>query len=143
LPIVLSASNSGIEQAPQGTLYRAPPVFHVQTHHYCYPDVGIEMPLGSLPVVECNRWEPEPAASGVDARIEAYEAEVRAWAAARASEASEAAATEQLIAASMALTPDLIACQFCGNRFEEAELDIEMRCGLCRSHLPSPSKESP
>jgi len=34
---------------------------HVQVHHYCYPTVGIETELGSLPVVECNLWEPEPA----------------------------------------------------------------------------------
>lgn len=33
---------------------------HVGRHHYCYPDVGIETELGSLPVVECNRWDPCP-----------------------------------------------------------------------------------
>lgn len=32
--------------------------FHVNVHHYCYPDTGIETELGSLPVLECNRWEP-------------------------------------------------------------------------------------
>lgn len=32
--------------------------FHVETHHYCYPTMGIETKLGALPVLECNRWEP-------------------------------------------------------------------------------------
>lgn len=32
--------------------------FHTETHHYCYPTVGIETNLGALPVLECNRWEP-------------------------------------------------------------------------------------
>lgn len=32
--------------------------FHTKVHHYCYPDVGIETDLGSMPVVTCNRWEP-------------------------------------------------------------------------------------
>ena len=36
--------------------------FHVRVHHYCYPDVGIETELGSLPVLECNRWEPRALA---------------------------------------------------------------------------------
>lgn len=31
---------------------------HVQTHHYCYPTTGVETELGSLPVVECNKWAP-------------------------------------------------------------------------------------
>jgi hypothetical protein len=31
---------------------------HIQTSHYCYPDVGIEMVLGSEPVMSCNLWEP-------------------------------------------------------------------------------------
>ncbi len=32
--------------------------FYVRVHHYCYPDVGIETELGSLPVLKCNRWSP-------------------------------------------------------------------------------------
>lgn len=37
----------------------APPAaFHSETQHYCYPSPGVEMELGSLPVLECNRWEP-------------------------------------------------------------------------------------
>lgn len=32
--------------------------FHTATHHYCYPESGIEADLGALPVLECNRWLP-------------------------------------------------------------------------------------
>jgi hypothetical protein len=31
---------------------------HEETHHYCYPSPGIELKLGSLPIIHCNRWEP-------------------------------------------------------------------------------------
>jgi hypothetical protein len=33
-------------------------VFHTEAHHYCYPAVGIETRLGSLPVLQCSRWSP-------------------------------------------------------------------------------------
>ena len=33
-------------------------VFHTERHHYCYPNTGVETNLGSLPVLECNRWVP-------------------------------------------------------------------------------------
>jgi hypothetical protein len=32
--------------------------FHTATHHYCYPEKGIEADLGPLAVLECNRWWP-------------------------------------------------------------------------------------
>lgn len=32
--------------------------FHTEQHHYCYPTVGVETNLGSLPVLECSRWTP-------------------------------------------------------------------------------------
>lgn len=32
--------------------------FHTATHHYCYPEKGIEADLGALPVLECNLWLP-------------------------------------------------------------------------------------
>jgi formylmethanofuran dehydrogenase subunit E len=59
-----------------------------------------------------------------------YRAQVAAWEAARATEEFEAAEAERLIAQSMAETPT-IACQVCGNRFEEHELDVHMRCRSC------------
>ena len=143
LPIVLPEGTPGAQQTPRGTVYRAPAAFHVQTHHYCYPDTGIEMPLGVLPVVECNRWDPE--APGKDRGVavsrkdfeksdagRTYRAEVADWEAARAAETLEAAEAERLIAQSMAETPT-IACQVCGQRFEERELDIQMRCRGCLS----------
>ncbi len=156
-------------ECAKGVLYRAPAAFHVQTHHYCYPDTGIEMPLGALPVVECNRWEPRVppgvilvrGTRGVETRNreqpreaverlfwdsaagQAFRADVAAWEAARAAESLEAAEAERLIAQSME-TPT-IACQVCGNRFEEHELDIQMRCGGCRGAnlQPRASKETP
>jgi len=107
------------------------------------------MPLGALPVVECNRWDPggvfrdshghELEASTKEDRIflfwqrEAgadYRARVGAWEAARAAEQSEAAEAERLIAQSMADTPT-IACQVCGQKFEKHELDDQMRCRSC------------
>lgn len=162
LPIALPRGTPGAELTPQGTVYRAPAAFHVQTHHYCYPDTGIEMPLGALPVVECNRWSPRlpvgtPVVRGRDgmepahgrvathktadqhhtafwdtAAGQRFRADVADWEAARAAEQAEAAQAERLIAQSLFETPT-IACQVCGNRFEERELDIQMRCRGCQS----------
>lgn len=42
---------------PDGTVVTALPVFHEEHHHYCYPTPGIEIPLGSTPVLRCNRYE--------------------------------------------------------------------------------------
>jgi hypothetical protein len=56
--IQLDAQNPMDERKPDGTVVRHGRVFHVQTHHYCYPDVGIELELGALPLLECNRWVP-------------------------------------------------------------------------------------
>lgn len=72
------------------------PSFHIRVTHYCYPSPGIEMPLGALPVVRCNRWDPiaDDPVVGDDAdngrckrrrRFEdsylgkMYAAEVKAW----------------------------------------------------------------
>lgn len=160
LPIVLPEGTPGAQQTPQGTVYRAPAAFHVQTHHYCYPDTGIEMPLGALPVVECNRWDPsgvfrdsyghELDAPTREERIHLfwqgepgakYRAQVAAWEDDRAVEQAEAAEAERLIAQSME-TPT-IACQVCGNRYEEHELDIQMRCGGCRGANLRPRASDP
>jgi hypothetical protein len=47
----LPVMRDGVLVSPAGS-------FHVETHHYCYPDVGIETDLQATPVIECNRWEP-------------------------------------------------------------------------------------
>lgn len=135
-------------ECARGVLYRAPAAFHVQTHHYCYPDTGIEMPLGALPVVECNRWDPDIDVDGFwpdDPQIRpeqrrrefwgrpagvAHRDAIACWEESRAAEQAEAAEADRLIAQSMAETPT-IACQVCGNRFEEHELDVQMRCRSC------------
>lgn len=56
--IQLDAQNPMNERRPDGTVVQHGRVFHVQTHHYCYPDVGIELELGALPVLACNHWVP-------------------------------------------------------------------------------------
>jgi len=125
VPIRLPESAPGVESAPSGSVYRAPAAYHTQTHHYCYPDTGIEIDLGALPVVECNRWEcqrPDRAALEHNRRVQE-------WEAARAAAAEEAAVIEQQIAESMAVA--LIHCQGCGREFEESALDITMRCRNC------------
>jgi hypothetical protein len=64
------------------------PSFHIQVTHYCYPSPGIEMPLGALPVVRCNRWDPivGETRAGIrrllfdnSVRGAEYAAEVKAW----------------------------------------------------------------
>lgn len=69
----------------------APPQpFHVHTHHYCYPDTGIEMELGGLPVLTCNRWQPMTGGDHADrerteeqflasARGQKYKTALDAW----------------------------------------------------------------
>ena len=142
VPIRLPHGTPGAERTVGGTLYQAPAVFHTETHHYCYPGSGIEMPLGELPVVECNLHEPRVASINI---MDEYRASVAAWEAERSAEASDVAEAEQLIETSLAESPE-IACQACGRRFPETELDIEMRCGGCRSRILKPrttSTESP
>lgn len=64
------------------------PSFHIRVTHYCYPSPGIEMPLGALPVVRCNRWDPMVSEADVDRNRllfadtpsgVAYATRVRAW----------------------------------------------------------------
>ncbi len=53
-------SAKGAELSATGAITGTPgpdPIV-TQTHHYCYPAVGIETKLGSLPVLSCNRWDP-------------------------------------------------------------------------------------
>ncbi len=98
-----------------GSVYQAPATFHTEVHHYCYPAVGVEMVLGSLPVTQCNRWAPilelgrrDPAALKRETFLgtpagRRYQAELAAWEAARKAGLDEAAEAERLIAASMAM----------------------------------------
>ena len=53
----------GARLAPGGGVVGQAPTspFHVEVHHYCYPEVGIETRLGALPVLQCNRWLPVSA----------------------------------------------------------------------------------
>lgn len=121
----------GVQHVPGGSVYAAPAAFHVESHHYCYPTVGVEMRLGSLPVLHCNRWHPmmpgsPPLAEDPYARARmnpdlppmrqrdqdrrafmaspdgvAYAHAVADWEAARAKEQEEADEMERLIAVSL------------------------------------------
>lgn len=109
LSIALPAGTRGATPTEGGTLYQAPSAFHVQSHHYCYPTPGVEMNLGSLPVIRCNRWKP----IGVSAewfleKSEAgkkYQADVAAWEAARAAELKQDEEIDRLIAQSQTVPP--------------------------------------
>ncbi len=87
MKIQLDAQNPVDERKPDGTVVHHGRVFHVQTHHYCYPDVGIETNLGALPVLECNRWVPLTSLfrtrRGVRRRFErelaAFHTEMQSW----------------------------------------------------------------
>jgi hypothetical protein len=122
VPIVLPEGTPGAHPVTGGTVYQPPPVFHVQTHHYCYPSPGVEMALGDLPVTTCNRWDPSveyprsscqcPAAVHQE-KFLASEAgrkhrdEVQRWEEARRAEQREALETEQLIQESLRVAHEL------------------------------------
>ncbi len=113
--VALPAGTPGAQPVPGGTVYQAPTPFHVETHHYCYPTSGVEMALGALPVVICNRWDPYHDAITRDdgdmhenrraflASPEGVEylARVADWDVARQRELAEAAEVDQLIADSL------------------------------------------
>lgn len=115
VPVALPEGTPGAQAVPGGTVYQAPAAFHVQTHHYCYPTTGIEMPLGDLPVTECNRWDPIVEADAdkdygrsanrrkfqASSAGEQYVADVLAWERARELELKDDEDTEQLIADSL------------------------------------------
>lgn len=101
----------GAEVLPGGKVVgQAPPApFHVQVHHYCYPTVGVEMKLGELPVLECNKWNPlevpdDPSPyDGKGPRLRmlaAYQADLDAW---RADQDKPATGTDDELAAWIAM----------------------------------------
>lgn len=87
VPVEVPAGTPGAVGVAGGTLYAPVPDVHVQVHHYCYPSPGIEMPLGHLPVVQCNRWCPTMDHVEAEARAQfmasdeaaRYRAKVVAW----------------------------------------------------------------
>lgn len=77
-----------------GKLIEHPKAFHTQTSHYCYPEMGIEMTLGAMPVLECNRWTPVMGLlrriTGGRGRLErAHERAFEAWLAAKRAREAE------------------------------------------------------
>lgn len=114
----------GVQRVPGGSVYVAPAAFHVETQHYCYPTPGVETRLGSLPVINCNRWHPmvpfnltpgppkwqretDRATFLASPDGVAYTKAVADWDAARAKEQAEAAELERLIAESLEGNLDL------------------------------------
>lgn len=70
-----SAKPIGAELDDQGRVTGPAPDVrgNIEIHHYCYPSVGIETRLGSLPVVGCNRWDPVLAtAAALEQRRQEY-----------------------------------------------------------------------
>jgi|SRR6185295_9316073 len=123
VPVRLPVLGPGMEAVPDGTLYRAPAVFHTATEHYCYPDLGIEMALGPTPVVQCNRWVPKYTDHNGHELVlrttlqqqefwtspqgQQYASAVEAWETAREREAREAEQAEQEIAEALAAQEEL------------------------------------
>lgn len=56
--IQLDAAKPLPVRGADGTFIEPEAPDHHEDHHYCYPSVGIESKLGSLPVIQCNRWSP-------------------------------------------------------------------------------------
>lgn len=79
LEIQMDAQNPMAEMV-DGKLVQHARVFHTTTHHYCYPDVGIETNLGSLPVLACNRWAPvKKLLRSTSAARRAYDLDMERW----------------------------------------------------------------
>lgn len=102
LDVQMDAANPRAERV-NGRLVRHAKVFHVLVNHYCYPDVGIETNLGSMPVLSCNRWDPELGilarlTGGVGRARRRYEREFGAFEAAREAEARALAEAAGLVA---------------------------------------------
>ena len=92
MAVQMDAQNPMAERR-DGQLVRHARVFHTTVSHYCYPDVGIETNLGSLPVLECNRWVPIKSLLTMTRTIRArHERELAEWHDARKLEADVAAA---------------------------------------------------
>ncbi len=103
-PIKVPDGTPRTESSGDGTLYRPLPVFHTAVHHYCYPSSGIEIELGNVPVVSCNRHVlVESAARG---SMREYERKLVEWTLARAEDQAEADEAERAIAASLSATSE-------------------------------------
>lgn len=79
LAVQMDAANPMSERHPDGSVVHHARLFHTQVSHYCYPDVGIETELGSLPVIECNRWVPIGRLRRPKALLRGYQRELAAW----------------------------------------------------------------
>jgi hypothetical protein len=157
------------ERGPHGAVYQPPAVYHVEFHHYCYPNPGIEMNLGSLPVPECNRWDPDvrafvnvppgPNRMNVPSELgtregrraffhasqtgQAFARSVQDWELARSTLAEEAAEAERLMAGALEDASERVACQFCGLLYRRNDLDSNSVCSNCETRAYVPSDKDP
>lgn len=114
--IQLDAQKPMAVRKDDGTVEQPEAPDHEETHHYCYPDVGIESKLGGLPVIQCNRWSPIPLEQRKidELRVEAwlatdegkqYIAELDAYGAERERIARELADASEAAAEDLAAMP--------------------------------------
>jgi hypothetical protein len=105
LAVQMDAANPMSERRSDGSVVHHARLFHTQVSHYCYPDVGIETELGSLPVIECNRWVPIGRIRRPKALLRGYQRELAAWDGRREREAEgvDAAVAEDAPEDAMAL----------------------------------------
>lgn len=98
VPIRLPEGTPGARPVPGGTLYQAPAVYHEEQHHHCYPTSGVEMNLGAVPVLKCNRWNTGLSPAGEKTVREHHDAQVSWWKAERLREAEQDAKVQELVA---------------------------------------------
>ncbi len=89
LAVQIDAANAMAEQREDGTVVHHARSFFTEVQHYCYPDVGIETVLGSMPVLECNRWVPVGRLRRTRAIRREYERALDVWHDDREHEADE------------------------------------------------------
>lgn len=87
------------KRQPNGRMrVRSLPVIHHEVAHYCYPSSGIEIVLGSAPVVECSRYERQGKPRFDDTHMRA----LKQWREEYAALKSEADAFDEMLSAALA-----------------------------------------
>ena len=102
--VQLNAEKPLPQRQPDGSVVVPKAPVHTEVHHYCYPTVGVEMRLGGLPVIRCNRW------TASDPRIEQrerldYEHALALWESEQAEARVEAERSAEAAAKELAQMP--------------------------------------
>lgn len=134
-----------------GDTYEAPAGFHAETHRYCYPDTGIEMPLGVMPVTECNRWEPVAPDAAKQKRETAFWGSAagrshryaeHAWRDRQFALAREADEAEQLILEAQ-VDAELALCTFSASQARRDDYDGPAMYRATCVEFPQYSRDAP